>query len=222
MHELESLGTEQNRKIYIRHGAGPDLFGVSFANLNQLKKQIKKDHSLARELWKTGNTDAQTLALMIADPEVVTSQELDEWLGGIHYDGLTDMLANLTRTSAHASAKRKAWIASKDEYLSRAGWSLMSLAAIHDADLDDAYFETQLATIEKKIHKAPNRTRHAMNNALIAIGMRNTRLEKLAIAAAGRIGKVEVDHGETNCVTPDAVAYIRKAKAAKKKRHGPR
>ena len=32
-----------------------------------------------------------------------------------------------------------------------------------------------------------------------------------AIETARRIGKVQVDHGETNCKTPDAVPYIEKA-----------
>ena len=32
--------------------------------------------------------------------------------------------------------------------------------------------------------------------------------EKKAIASAKRIGKVDVEHGETNCQTPDAIAYI--------------
>ena len=44
-----------------------------------------------------------------------------------------------------------------------------------------------------------------MNGALISIGIRNAKLEKLAIAAAKRIGKVEVDHLETSCKTPDRV-----------------
>jgi hypothetical protein len=63
-----------------------------------------------------------------------------------------------------------------------------------------------------------------MNNALINIGVRNPKLEKIAIAAAGRIGTVEVDHGETSCKTPEAVSYIKKTvahnkkKAAKKRR----
>ena len=41
---------------------------------------------------------------------------------------------------------------------------------------------------------------------------------------AGRIGTVEVDHGETSCKTPEAVSYIKKTvahnkkKAAKKRR----
>jgi hypothetical protein len=32
-----------------------------------------------------------------------------------------------------------------------------------------------------------------------------------AVAAATRIGKVDVNHGDTNCKTPEAVFYIEKA-----------
>ena len=52
-----------------------------------------------------------------------------------------------------------------------------------------------------------------MNLALIAIGIYKPTLRKQAIAAARRIGKVEVDHGETSCKTPDAESYIVKAAA---------
>jgi hypothetical protein len=63
-----------------------------------------------------------------------------------------------------------------------------------------------------------------MHNALIGIGSYGSKsLRDKAIAAAKRIGKVEIDHGETGCKTPDAVTYINKtveyraAKAAKAK-----
>ena len=49
-----------------------------------------------------------------------------------------------------------------------------------------------------------------MNGALISIGIRNARLRKKALEAARRIGRVDVDHGETSCKTPDAVAAIQK------------
>ena len=49
-----------------------------------------------------------------------------------------------------------------------------------------------------------------MNSAPIAIGIRNAELERKALASAKRIGKVAVDHGETNCKTPHAADYIRK------------
>jgi hypothetical protein len=66
--------------------------------------------------------------------------------------------------------------------------------------------------------RAGNRTRHSMNGALIAIGVRNTELRAAAEATSGRIGIVIVDHGETGCVTPAATPYIAKTwvrKAAK-------
>ena len=59
---------------------------------------------------------------------------------------------------------------------------------------------------------------HALG--LIAIGIYKPQLQKTAIAASRRIGKVEVDHGETSCKTPAAEPYILKAakrKSAKKK-----
>jgi hypothetical protein len=92
---------------------------------------------------------------------------------------------------------------------------LARVAATGDA-LSDETFEKYLATIESRIHKSKNRQRDAMNSAMIAIGIRNAVLEKKALAAAKRIGKVEVDHGETGCQTPDAVEYIEKVKARRK------
>ena len=49
-----------------------------------------------------------------------------------------------------------------------------------------------------------------MNQALISLGCRSAALRKAVTAAAKRIGPVEVDHGDTACKTPDAVAYISK------------
>ena len=88
---------------------------------------------------------------------------------------------------------------------------------MQDASLPDEYFEKFLGVIERAMHSRKNRVRHQMNGALIAIGIRNPALEKKAVAAAERIGKVEVDHGETGCKTPDAVPYIRRAVERKKK-----
>ena len=72
------------------------------------------------------------------------------------------------------------------------------------------------ATIEREIGGAQNRVRHNMNGALIALGVRSAALRKQALAAAKRIGKVEVDHGETSCKTPDAIGYIEKTVAHRK------
>ncbi|UCE17079.1 MAG: DNA alkylation repair protein [Gemmatimonadota bacterium] len=219
MKRLKTLGTEQNRKIYQRHGAGDKTFGVSFANLSTLKKQINTDHDLASELWASGNTDAQTLATMIANPEKMNKSELDKWLKDIHYYMLIDVfVAHLVSKSPHAQSRMEKWTKSKDEWVGRAGWQLLAQLAMKKNELPDIYFEEYLKTIRKSIHGSRNRTKDAMNNALIAIGMRNSTLEKRALAVAADIGKIDVDHGVTSCKTPDAVSYIKKVKKRKKGR----
>ena len=81
---------------------------------------------------------------------------------------------------------------------------------MNDEDLPDSYFEDHLKKIEADIHGSANRIRHAMNQALIAVGVRNNVLRRRAVSAARQIGEIEVDHGDTSCKTPDAVAYIKK------------
>jgi 3-methyladenine DNA glycosylase AlkD len=216
MSTLESLGTEQNRKTYQRHGSGPNVFGVSFANLGKLQKKIKHDHALAEQLWATGNTDARALATMIADPAQMKSADFARWIDGLNGYGQVHLLAtNVASKSPDAFKIAERWMKSKDEYVGQAGWTVLSIMAMRDGTLPDSYLEERLEYIERNIQSAKNRTKYAMNSAVIAIGMRNPKLKKLAIASAKRIGKVEVDHGDTNCKTPDAVAYIQKAAARK-------
>lgn len=218
MAEMKKLGTAQAVKIYKRHGMVEPLFGVSFANLGVLKKQIKVDHDLAQKLWASGNGDARNLAVMIADPAKFTSKQVDAWAKDQDGYGSCDMLSGLIGKTAFAQEKAEAWIKSKDEWIGRTGWNLIGgLAMNQENKLPDSYFEQMLGKIEKEIHGAKNFTRHAMNMTLICIGARSVNLRKKAEAAAGRIGKVVVDHGETDCKTPAAIPYIEKMWARKKK-----
>ncbi|EEM16689.1 MULTISPECIES: DNA alkylation repair protein [Bacillus] len=212
MHQLEECGTEQNRKTYRNHGAKEPLFGVSFANLKQLKKKIKKDHELAMSLWETKNMDAMTLATMIVDPKKFTSGQLDEWVQEVDYYCLMDVLMSAVSSSPIAIEKLKKWTASQDEWIGRAGWSLLAHVAIKDKSLEDEFFLPFLKEIKAHIHTEKNRKKEAMNSALIAIGIRNDELEQKAITIAREIGKVDVEHGATSCKTPDAEAYIKKAR----------
>ncbi len=214
---LESKGTAQNRKVYARHGVGDNLFGVSYADLYKLQKKIKTDHALARQLWDTGNHDARVLSTLIADPQQATSGELDAWAKQITCSVIADMFARYVAASPLAAEKRKQWINSEDEYVAQTGWTLHGLASRDGGDMSDEELLGRLRYIEAHIHQSKNKVRHAMNMALIGIGLRNTALRKEALAAAARIGKVVVDHGETGCKTPDAAAYIRKAEARKKR-----
>jgi hypothetical protein len=110
------------------------------------------------------------------------------------------------------------WVEADDEWTGRAGWRLLAHLAMTDQVLEDAFFQPYLDVIETDIHGRKNKVRDAMNSALIAIGIRNEALETRALSVAAAIGKVEVDHGETNCKTPDAAGYIHKTLEYRRKK----
>lgn len=211
MRELEANGTAQNRKVYARHGIGEKMFGVSFANLEKLRKQIKVDHELAAQLWATGNHDAKILATMIADPQALTDKQAEAWAKDLDNYGIAEMFGRLVVKSPLALKKAKKWHKANDEWIASAGWRMISHLAADNPGLSDEYFDPYLELIATSIHQQKNRVRYEMNGALIAIGLRNEALEQKALEVARKIGKVIVDHGQTGCKTPDAAEYIAKA-----------
>lgn len=211
MQALEAAGSVQTRKTYLRHGAPEPMFGVSFAALKPLVKRIKVDQELAEGLWETGNFDARNLAVKIADPANIFARVLDRWAATPTARMWSGYVGQLAAESPHGRAKADKWLASSDEATRRTAWGLVgSLAMINEA-IEDAWFVDRLNHIEANIHKAENAERYLMNQALIGIGCRNARLRKAALAAAKRIGVLEIDHGDTDCKTPNAAEYIEKS-----------
>ena len=218
MKELRANGSERTRQTYRRHGMSGKMFGVSYAVLGKMKRKIKVDQDLAEQLWATENLDARTLATMIADPSRIGIGTLNTWVRQGVGRGLAGAVSNVAAGSPNAQKLMEKWTASTHEMTAVAGWHTLASLARDNNDLSDAYFEDRLATIESSVHSSKNWVKYAMNNALINIGVRNSKLEKKAIAAARRIGKIDVDHGATSCKTPDAAAYIRKTVDYNKKK----
>lgn len=208
---LKQAGKPQTAAIYKRHGAGDNVFGVLTTEIAKLQKKIKVDHALALELWKTGNAEARILALQVADAAKVTRADADRWLKDGPVRFVDSYLSGLLARSPIAEKTMHDWMKSPGESSREIGYAILGARLRNDpGSVSDADAEKVLATIEKEIHRSPNWARRAMNGALILIGAYKPALRKQAIEAARRIGKVEVDHGETGCKTPDAVPYIEK------------
>ena len=211
MQALKKAGSAQTRKTYARHGAAEPMFGVGFATLKVLTKKIDVDHELGLALWDTGNFDARNLAVKIVEPARMTSADLDRWATDVTAARMCGAYVGMIAAEGpHAAKKVVQWLGSKDDRMRCAGWALLGQLALRDATTPDAFFEKRLAEIERTIHSAPNAEREGMNMGVITIGCRSRALRKSAVAAAKRIGKVEVDHGDTACKTPDAAEYIEK------------
>ena len=218
LEELGSLGTERNRGIYPRHGIRGPMFGVSYADLGKLRKRIQTDHELAISLWKSRNHDARILATMVADPKAMKERDLDAWARDLDNYVIADAFSGVVMASPHARTKANAWIAAKGEWISSVGWNVLGRLALKDKTISGKELSQLVGAIEKKIRSAPNRTRHSMIMAMICIGSRSPKLRESVVAAMKRIGKVEIDHGETGCKTPDVVAYLDKMAAHRTKK----
>ena len=218
MKELRANGSAQTRKVCRSHGIPGDLFGVSYAVLGKMKKKLKVDQPLAEQLWATGNFDARYLATMIADPATISVRTLNSWANDLNHRSLAAALSNIAAEAPSSRKQMEKWTAGKVEMIGCAGWHTLASMARQKNGLPNAYFQRYIGIIESKIHSDKNWVKYAMNNALISIGVRNPILERKAIAAAKRIGRIEVDHGKTGCKTPDVVPYIKKTVAYKKKK----
>ena len=208
---LEQSGSAQTRKTYSRHGATEPMFGVSFATLKSLVKRIKVDHELALALWNTGNFDARNLALKVADPAQMTPALLDSWANTNIARMCHGYVAYLAAEGPHARSRAETWLSADQEAMRCTGWCLVGAMAMLDETVPDEWFVDRLSTIERTIHSVPNEEREAMNRAVISVGCRSAALRQAATAAAKRIGKVDIDHGDTSCKSPDAADYIEKA-----------
>ena len=206
---LRQHGNAKMAGIYQRRGGADEALGVSYKDIDALAKKLATDQPLALALWTTQIHEARLMAARIADPESMTDAEIDRWVEDCRDYLLSDAVSKVAAKFADARVLAHSWISGDREFTAATGWNVIAHIAIAGA-LDRPTAATLIPEIEAEIHGAPNRTRHSMNGALIAIGGSIPELADPALAAAKNIGTVAVDHGKTGCKTPDAAPYIAK------------
>ena len=198
--------------IYRRHGAQGEVLGVSYADMNALVKRLPADQELARALWRSGVHEAWVVAPQLADPARTTRAELARWLKQAGDPIAVTALAGLAARAAAGAELALEWIDSRQELPATCGWNVLGILA-GEGRLGEAAAARLLQRIERELQASPDRTRYAMNNTLIAIGGYMAPLRAQALQVARAVGKVQVDHGQTGCKTPDAASYIAKMAA---------
>ena len=217
MSELKKKGSAQTRKIYERHGAPENMFGCKVADMKVIAKQIKGEQQLALDLFETGNSDAMYLAGMVADGSQMTKTQLNKWARDASWYFVSEYaVPGVTCENSNAKDLALKWIKAKKPHVAACGWSTYAgyIATRADDELDKQEIKSLLKQIEKEIETAPPRVRYTMNGFVIAVGSYVKPLLKEAKATAKKIGKVEVDMGETSCKVPFAPDYIAKIEKA--------
>jgi len=219
MDKLASLGTEQTKMTFLRHGATEPLFGVKVGDLKKLVKDVKKDQRLARALYETGNSDAMYLAGLTVDPKTADQEMLREWAKAARWYNLAEYtVAGVAAESPYARELVMEWIRSPEEMVAACGWSTYAnyISITPDSELELEEIRALLRQVEDTIHEERNRVRYTMNGFVIMVGGSVIPLHEEAVRVAEKIGKVSVNVGQTACKVPLANDYIEKMVVAGK------
>ena len=164
---------------------GEARLGLSVPTLRALGKQLGSDHELALALWATGIPDAQILASLLADAQVMTAAQMDGWTRGMQaWDVCDQACLNCFRRSPLAWGRVPRWAVKTDCFAKRAAFSLLAVLAVHDKQAPDARFVECFALIEQAAGDERNFVKKSVNWALRQIGKRNPALLGQAIVLA--------------------------------------
>lgn len=194
MEELKSLGTERTKKTYMRNGAQEPVFGVTISAMKPIFKKIRFNQPLAEQLYATGNYDAMYLAGMIAEPKKMTEEDFNRWIEGAYFYMISDFIVAVTLAETDiAFTVADHWIDSGKELTMSAGWSCYNwlLGSRKDNEFTRDKLLTMLYRVRDTIHNQPNRTKNAMNNFIMTVGISYLPLHEEAMKIAQEVGKVE-------------------------------
>jgi 3-methyladenine DNA glycosylase AlkD len=206
---LQSLADPRNREGMIRFAvANESALGVSTPVVKKLAREIGRDQALAEALWKKGVFEARALAALIGEPNKVTEELMERWAKDFDSWAICDgcCLALFDKTP-FAYRKALAWSRRQEEFVKRAGFSLMAVLAVHDKAAGDAKFLKFLPVIKRESDDDRNFVKKAVNWALRQIGKRNLRLNQAAVAAAEEIRAI--DSRSARWIAADALRELR-------------
>lgn len=184
---LHSLAQPERLRENARVGIPADGLGITIPALRTLAKTLRPDHALALELWETGVHEARLLAGMVDDSALVTEAQLERWAGDFDSWDLCDGVCSLFELTPFAWAKAVEWAGRDEEFVRRAGFTLIAYFAVHDKAAADDRFLALLPLIRAHADDDRNFVKKAVNWALRNIGKRNLTLNAAAIGTAEQI-----------------------------------
>lgn len=215
--ELRARANPSNVAGMARYGINTrGTLGVPVYELRALARQIGRSHALAARLWASGIHEARILATIIDDPALVTRRQMDAWARDFDsWDVCDQACQNLFRYTPHAWAMAVKWAHSDREFVRRAAFALMAGLAGKAKDAPDEDFLTLFPLLASAATDERNMVKKALNWALRAIGKRNPKLRRAAIAAAEEIRML--DSRSARWIASDALRELSAIRAQRPK-----
>ena len=205
--QLEALGNEKVRARNSKNGAGDNQFGVQLGDIRKLAAKIKPDHDLALALWETGNVDARLLAILLMRPKSLSGDELDRMVRSARFAQLADWLNSyIVKEYPDKETLRLRWMADRDPWAARAGWSLTAGRVARNPDGLD--LPGLLDRIESEMGKAPSEEQWTMNSCLAGIGIHFPEHRARALAIGEELGIYRDFPVSKGCTSPFAPIWI--------------
>jgi 3-methyladenine DNA glycosylase AlkD len=207
--ELKSLRNPRNIEGMARYGLNsPKTLGLCMPDLMRIAKETGRNHELAQRLWRSGIYEARVLAFMIDDWRQVTEQQMERWAKDFDNWGIVDgCCGHLFDRTPYAYKKAVEWSKRKEEFVKRAGFTMMATLTVHDKKAEDEKMLRFLPLIVKGSTDERKYVSKSINWALRQIGKRNRALNRKAIETAEQIKKL--DSKAARWIASDALRELR-------------
>lgn len=189
---LERRGSKRVREDMLsRYGiTAPKAYGVSVGTIQQLGKQLGRDHDLAVALWATGWYEARMLCAFVDQPERVTPAQMDRWARDFDNWGICDTICfHLFDRTPLAWKKLGPWSRRREEFVKRAAFALVAGLALHDKKAENRTFLRTLPLIERAAEDDRNFVKKGVSWALRVLGRRNRELHAACLETARRLAE---------------------------------
>ncbi|WP_339792032.1 MAG: DNA alkylation repair protein [Imperialibacter sp.] len=163
--------------------------GIKTPELRKIAKSIKKNHTLALQLWQMDIHEAKVLASMVGDPKQMTTEQMDEWVADMYsWDVCDQCCGNLFVYTRFWKSKVAEWIPCKHEFTRRAGIVLIAEATMHQKNnVTDDELRSMLQKAVEVANDPRNFIKKAISWAMRQVGKKRPHLTVEVIELARKL-----------------------------------
>ncbi|MEQ8685687.1 MAG: DNA alkylation repair protein [Imperialibacter sp.] len=211
---LKYLANDGIKKGVERFGIPSEkALGIKTPELRKIAKSIKKNHSLAMQLWQTDIHEAKVLASMVGDPKQMTTEQMDAWVADMYsWDVCDQCCGNLFVYTPFWKSKVNEWIPSKHEFTRRAGIVLIAEATMHQKNnVTDDELRTMLLQAVKVANDPRNFIKKAISWAMRQVGKKRPHLTVEVIELARKLQAT--DDKTSKWIASDVIRELEKRRS---------
>ncbi len=172
---------------------GEETFGLSFARIKEVARNLPCDAALADELYSDANHDMKALATYIDQPESYTKDELQKRADQLYPSPFAEKFCqNVIARSEYAVHFIDSWAKCQDGDFRCYAYFTLAEVAKNRNKLSDEFFANYLKSISGEISDAPPIVRDAMSIAMKNIANREDNLKKICDDISAKFNAVQM------------------------------